>query len=79
MLFYYYDRNNNSVQTYEVDPWFYFRNEFGDPSGKHPQKGLPYQFNPPKVSEKQVKGFYEKNQPKPGLFTKLLRRFGAIA
>ena len=76
MLFYYYDRNTNRVKVYEVDPWFYFRNEFGDPNGKYPLKGS-FTFDPPKVSEKAVKEFYEKNPVKASFFSKLLCKFGA--
>ena len=75
MLFYYYDRNNNLIKTYEVDPWFYFRNEFDDPNGKYPLK-REYNFNPPMVTERAIKEFYEKKALKTNLLSNFLRRLG---
>jgi len=78
MLFYYYDRDDNTVNTYEVDPWFYFRNEFGDPNGKYPLK-RSYTFNPPEISQQAIKDFFEKEPVKTNLFSNLLRRLGVNA
>jgi|GEM_PF-1180193 hypothetical protein len=75
MLFYYYNKDNNLVKAYEVDPWFYFRNEYDEPVGKYPLK-KSFAFNPPLVSLNDIKDFFVKNPVKTKSSFSFLRKFG---
>jgi hypothetical protein len=63
MLYFYYDQEKNMVKVYEVDPWFYFRNEYNEPIGKYTFK-KSYPFAPPEISQTEIKSFFLENPVK---------------
>jgi hypothetical protein len=72
--YYYLDREKNTIKTYVVDPWFYFKNQYDDPIGKYPLK-KSFAYNPPQISERNIKSFFNKTRPKKGL-SGLLQKIG---
>lgn len=78
IFYYYYNRDQNKVNAYEVDPWFYFKNQFEEPVGKFPLK-QSFTYSPPPLSVDDVKAFYAKNPVKKSRFSSLLRMIGVGA
>ena len=73
MLYYYYDKENNLVKKYEVEPLFYFRGDYRLPDNQYPLKGS-FTFDPPKVSEKAIKQFYSDDTAKSNSILAFFRR-----
>ena len=59
LLYYYYDRDNNTVDAYEVDPDFFLRSDFSAPKGKFPLR-FSFEYKPPVIQPKDIKSFYSK-------------------
>jgi len=75
IYFYYYNREKNMVNAYEVDPWFYAKNNFEEPGGTYPLK-QSFTYSPPPLSVDSVKAYYAKNPVRIETFSGFLRRVG---
>ena len=75
MVYHYYDKENNLVKTYDVEPLFYFRGDYSEPVGRHPLRGS-FTYTPPVITEKVVKQFYAENAGKSNSLLNLIRRLG---
>lgn len=61
LLYYYYNRSNNKVETYKVDPDFFLNSDFSDPETKYPLHSS-FNFTPPVIQAKDLKSFYNKGE-----------------
>jgi ectoine hydroxylase-related dioxygenase (phytanoyl-CoA dioxygenase family) len=59
LLYYYYNRDNNTVETYEVGPDFFLHSDFSAPKGKYPLRSS-FDYKPPVIQPKDIKSFYGK-------------------
>lgn len=76
MYFHHFNTNSNQVTIYEVDFWFYFRNQFGEPEkGKYPIKGT-HLFNPPEITPKILEQFFKENDVKKKSKFHFFKKFG---
>ena len=78
LLYYYYNRGNNTVETYDVDPDFFLRSDFSEPKGKYALR-FSFEYKPPALQPKDIKLFYSKkndrNKSITTFFTKLKAKF----
>ena len=75
IFYHYYDKEKNLINTYQVDNWFYLKNQFEEPVGKYPLKAS-FTYSPPPLSVDDIKKYYAKNPVKIKNFSGFLRRIG---
>lgn len=60
LMYYYYDRDKNTVEAYGVKPEFFLQSDFSDPQEKYPLR-LSFEYDPPRLTPEDISDFYKKN------------------
>jgi len=60
LLYYYFNRSNNTVETYDVKPDFFLQCDFSEPKEKYPLR-FSFEYKPPVMQPKDISYFYKKN------------------
>jgi ectoine hydroxylase-related dioxygenase (phytanoyl-CoA dioxygenase family) len=76
MYFHHLNKDQNLIKVYEVDFWFYYRNQFGEPAKDAYPLKKSFAFNPPEVTPQMVKQFFKENPVKGKSRFSLLRKLG---